>query len=758
MTGRRLLVAYLALLSLSWIVRLVATTEDAPYAEQLRVTTQKNVTIAYRVYGAGAGLPIIVLHGSPMSSISMSGLAAALSARVPDSRVIVPDLPGFGGSTRKIPDYSIAAHGEYLLALMRELKISAAHLVAYSMGGGVALELYGDAPDRVASLSLVSSIGVQEFELLGSYEANHAIHGVQLFVLRSISWLVPHFGYFDDAILGLPYARNFFDSDQRPLRAILGDFDAPMLIVHSRSDSLVPPAAAIEHWRIVPHSELVWVSRGHGAVFSVPGDVAAAVGPFIESVDRGEAARRSAATAARIEAALAPFDATALGPAFGFTAVVIGFGIILFSYISEDSAAIVAGLIAAKGVLTPLQATLYAFAGIYSGDMFLYLAGRRIGKSARRSSWLISEQRLRSGQEWFQQRGAYAVVMSRFIPGTRLPTYLAAGVLRMPFWQFSLLLLVPALVWTPILTYGAYFLGDRALAVFGAYRGGALAVLVAVGLVVWLLVQLVIPLFSWRGRRLLAGKLRRWRYRDLWPAWVFNTPLALYVVWLGIRYRSPTLFTAANRVNFPVSSSAAKSGRTYEAFYYRYPGEPDGHLFGLSDLRPLVATGDGNSNLETLILRHPRAVCLAEMYLARFRDQAGDVLPPGNKIELSGSGGDYRGFHVIDGRHLVTPELSAEIDRICKEFEGFCFGRLYVAAPDAKRLRLGQEITLLGRGFPFSTSLHAFDPDKTLFDAWRIARRQWRIAFRIGALNRSQGARPSGLFRSVRLVFRADGE
>lgn len=39
------------------------------------------------------------------------------------------------------------------------------------------------------------------------------------------------------------------------------------------------------------------------------------------------------------------------------------------------------------------------------------------------------------------------------------------------------------------------------------------------------------------------GRLRRWEF---WPAWLFYIPVVLYILWLGLRFRSWTAFTAAN--------------------------------------------------------------------------------------------------------------------------------------------------------------------------------------------------------------------
>jgi pimeloyl-ACP methyl ester carboxylesterase len=122
---------------------------------------------------------------------------------------------------RKIEDYSILAHAYYLDQLIGQLNIEAFHMVGYSMGGGVAIEYVHAFPEKVKSMQLVSSIGVQEHELLGDYLINHATHGAQLAGLWILQECVPHFGWMDDAFLAVPYARNLYDSDQRPLRHYL---------------------------------------------------------------------------------------------------------------------------------------------------------------------------------------------------------------------------------------------------------------------------------------------------------------------------------------------------------------------------------------------------------------------------------------------------------------------------------------------------------------------------------------------------------
>src|SRR5258708_23399012 len=129
----------------------------------------RTILLAYRDTAPDStGLPVVLVHGSPGSSEVLERLASLLSPRF---RVILPDLPGFGASTRDLPDYSFRAHGEYLIKLMDALAVPRAQIVGFSMGGGVALSMLAMAPERIASIAMISAIGVQERELLGSYGA-----------------------------------------------------------------------------------------------------------------------------------------------------------------------------------------------------------------------------------------------------------------------------------------------------------------------------------------------------------------------------------------------------------------------------------------------------------------------------------------------------------------------------------------------------------------------------------------------------------
>ena len=491
-------------------------------------------------------IPLVLLHGSPGSADNFSRLAPALSR---GRRILAPDLPGFGASTRDIPDYSMVAHARYVRAWLQELGIPRAHLLGFSMGGGVALHLWEIDPESVASLSLVSSIGVQELELLGSHHVNHLLHGAQLLGIRLLLDGFPHFGRLDDFMLDVPYARNFYDSDQRPLRGLIHRFAPPLLIVHGEHDFLVPPEAAREHARIAPHSELVMLDAGHFFVFTDPRLLASPLDGFLSRAESGRALRREQATAERIAASDRPFDPSIIPPWSGPAWLVVLILLAFSTLISEDLTCIAAGILVAQGRLGFVPATVACYVGIVIGDLLLFWAGRKIGRPIVRLApfkWWLDERAIEQSSKWLRRWGGPVILITRTLPGARLPTNVAAGLLRTDFWRFCLYFVAAGMFWTPLLVGASAWLGDSLVPRLGQLRHQALVAVIMLVVIIWLVRRLVVPLATWKGRRRALGRWRRLRRWEFWPSWAIYPPVVLHVLWLGLRHRCLTLCTAAN--------------------------------------------------------------------------------------------------------------------------------------------------------------------------------------------------------------------
>ena len=489
---------------------------------------------------------MVLIHGSPGSSDVMELLMGQLQG---PRRLIAPDLPGFGESSGDLPDYSFRAHAAYTWELLDRLGIQRVHLVGFSMGGGVVLNMAQLAPQRVASITMLSAINVQEMELLGDYYLNHAIHGVQLGGLWMLKVGLPRFGELNRTDMGVAYARNFYDSDQRPLRGILQSYDGPMLILHGRNDPLVPVEAAEEAHRLAPQSELEILPSDHFMVFRDPQPLLPFLNDFLARAEAGRAATRAGADPQKVALARQPMDTTHW-PKPGFvTAAVMVIFLALATFLSEDLACISAGVLVAEGRMGILPAVLACFVGIFVGDMLLFLAGRWVGRPAVARAplrWLIRPESLDTASDWLSRNGATTIFASRFIPGTRLPTYVAAGVLHTSARTFVAYFLLAAAVWTPLIVglsagLGLPFMHSGFLA-----RQPLSIKLLFGGALLFLVTRLTMTLATYRGRRGLVRRWRRLTRWEFWPPLVFYPPVVVYIAYLGFRFRSWTLFTAAN--------------------------------------------------------------------------------------------------------------------------------------------------------------------------------------------------------------------
>jgi len=188
------------------------------------------------------------------------------------------------------------------------------------------------------------------------------------------------------------------------------------------------------------------------------------------------------------------------GYAFVFVALVLcGFGLPL----PEDMILVTGGVLA--WLASPLElATLRSMVhdeglfrmvmvglvGILAGDSVIFLAGRRFGfrvadfKPLRR---IITPEKLEKVEKLMRRRGNVVVMLVRYLPGIRAPTYFTAGHARLPYWEFLLFDGAAASVSAPFwISLGFYFGSDIEAAARQAQRFSHY-ILIAMAMVVLLL-------------------------------------------------------------------------------------------------------------------------------------------------------------------------------------------------------------------------------------------------------------------------------
>ncbi|MFC1832720.1 VTT domain-containing protein, partial [Thermodesulfobacteriota bacterium] len=248
-----------------------------------------------------------------------------------------------------------------------------------------------------------------------------------------------------------------------------------------------------------------------------------------------------------VESLLTAFEEYAAQSSSRFTLLLI---IAAATLISEDLACIAAGLLAARSIISPLEAIVASGLGIYIGDILLYLTGYLIGLKALHHpplKWFVSEHRVQQCRTLFERRGLGLIFMSRFLPGTRTATFLAAGLVRVDLVKLLVVFGLAVVIWTPILVLSAVLIGRQVITYIDIYSGWALWVFFFLLALIFTITRLIVPLFTWRGRRLLLSRWRRFSNWEFWPFYVTNVVTFVYVLYTGlVKYRRATLFTLTN--------------------------------------------------------------------------------------------------------------------------------------------------------------------------------------------------------------------
>jgi haloalkane dehalogenase len=110
----------------------------------------------------GQGPPLLLLHGWPTSSFLYRDITPVLAK---DHRVVVPDLPGFGASSKPVErQYSLELFASVLDALVDRLGLDDLGLVVHDLGGAIGAHWALHRPQRVSRLAILNTLLYPEFD------------------------------------------------------------------------------------------------------------------------------------------------------------------------------------------------------------------------------------------------------------------------------------------------------------------------------------------------------------------------------------------------------------------------------------------------------------------------------------------------------------------------------------------------------------------------------------------------------------------
>jgi pimeloyl-ACP methyl ester carboxylesterase len=277
--------------------------------------------IAYRRFGAGGGLPVVIVHGLSYFSYDWIDVAAGVASARP---VVAMDMRGFGDSARSpTADYSVPSMAQDIVAVLDHLGWGRAALMGHSMGGRSTAFAAARNPARIAGLVLVD------------YTPDNAPGGSQR-VAKTVAGVPDRFASVDEAMQHFSvdphspagaakreryeaylrkvdggyeikrdphFARQFrrlLETGERPklgvdMWQVLGEVACPILALRGRQSDMFAAQTVPKLRESNPRIELVELDGGHFIAGDNPGGLVAAVQAFLAALDAKEIRHEPAA-------------------------------------------------------------------------------------------------------------------------------------------------------------------------------------------------------------------------------------------------------------------------------------------------------------------------------------------------------------------------------------------------------------------------------------------------------------------------------
>jgi pimeloyl-ACP methyl ester carboxylesterase len=251
----------------------------------------------------GDGPPVLLLHGWPTSSYLWREIGPQLAS---EHRVIAPDLPGFGASSKPVgARYSFEFFERTLDALADQLGLEQIGLAVHDLGGPVGVHWALGRPGRVSRLALLNTLLYPEFSPAVVEFVTTLLDPVRREELVSPAGLteVMRLGVSDPAALPdetLAAVRAPFDTPEarqalaeagiglapkgfEEIARGLPELDMPVLGLYGAEDRILPDVAETfaRVKRDLPHAEIVALPGvGHFLQEEAPEPVAARLARF----------------------------------------------------------------------------------------------------------------------------------------------------------------------------------------------------------------------------------------------------------------------------------------------------------------------------------------------------------------------------------------------------------------------------------------------------------------------------------------------
>jgi pimeloyl-ACP methyl ester carboxylesterase len=225
---------------------------------------------------------LLMMHGwgqnlralQPMAELLADSPQERLRQRV---KIHVLDLPGFGKSPPPPEDWNTTQYADRVLAYMDECGIERTDLLGHSFGGRVSMRLAHKYPDRVRSIVLINSGGLQRQRTF-----QQSLRSQWIKTMRSafkvspvnrqalLDWHSQKYGSRDYLNAGV-LRGTMVKTVSEDVTEIVKQIKAPVLLLWGEADTETPVEMAHRYHRLFPNSQLITVPRRDHFIYQAEG-------------------------------------------------------------------------------------------------------------------------------------------------------------------------------------------------------------------------------------------------------------------------------------------------------------------------------------------------------------------------------------------------------------------------------------------------------------------------------------------------------
>lgn len=251
---------------------------------------------------------IVMIHGFRGTHHGLQNIID----RLPEYRIIIPDLPGFGDSTPMNQPHTVAGYAAFISQFIAKLGLQRPVLLGHSFGSIVAAHIAAHQPKFISKLILINPIadnpdsgsrkfttqGIKVYYWLGHHLPKKLGEGLlrsRLIVLGSSKVMTKTHDETLQKKIHAAHLRHFSSfSDRRILHEVFKTsisanvmryapkITLPTLLIAGSIDDIAPLSSQYALRQQLPHSTLVVIDNvGHLIHHEAPAEAAAAIKKFL---------------------------------------------------------------------------------------------------------------------------------------------------------------------------------------------------------------------------------------------------------------------------------------------------------------------------------------------------------------------------------------------------------------------------------------------------------------------------------------------